>query len=104
MCESDSRMNGEGSDSRRRHPPQGEIEPAALGQELAGSRQDAVDPVVPVPRGPIEQDRVAARKLDRSGRALAVGPAEPEQCRVAQRYRQDRRLLGVLVLVAMEAE
>src|SRR6185503_4598790 len=88
----------------RRHPPQRQVEPAALGQELAGPRQDAIDAMEPVPRGAIEQDSVAARKLHRPRRALAFGPAQPEQRRVAQRYRKDRRLLGVLVLVAVQAE
>ena len=76
---------------RLRHPPERQIDPAALRQEGRGAGDDAVDAVEGETALALKRHGVARGEAEGAGRRVALKPADAEQRRVAERQRDDRR-------------
>jgi hypothetical protein len=84
------------------NPAQRQVYSAPSGHEIAGARQDFIDSVKHQPGGPAEQQQVSGFQHDGLRKFVGSRRSEPEDRAISKLTRNDRRIAGIFVLVAVQ--
>src|SRR5712691_11409371 len=67
-----------------RHPPQRQVDPAAVRRQRRAARHDPVDAVEGEPRFAAQHQGITGGEAERAGGIAALGPADAKQATVAE--------------------